>query len=116
MGVVIGETAEIGNNVMIYHGVTLGGSGWWKDQKGQKRHPTLEDNVTIGMESVIVGPITISKGSIVGASSVITKDIPPGVIVVDRNHILKKVPQLVSPYEHNKTNNKSEELEKQDIG
>jgi len=117
MGIVIGETSEIGDNVMMYHGVTLGGSGWWKDQKGQKRHPTVEDNVTLGMESVVVGPVTIGKGSIVGASSVITKDVPPGVVVVDRNHIIGQAPPLVSPYDkEHKPACKPEELKKQDIG
>ncbi|MEI6221729.1 MAG: serine O-acetyltransferase EpsC [bacterium] len=100
MGVVIGETAIVGSNVMIYHGVTLGGSGWWQDEKGEKRHPTIEDDVTIGMGSAIIGNITIGKGSIVGAASTITKNIPSGVVVVDRNSIIGKAPSLISPYDH----------------
>jgi len=75
-GVVIGETAEIGDNVMLYHGVTLGGHGWWKDKKGSKRHPTIEDNVTIGVGAAILGPVTIKKNSRIGALSVIVDDIP----------------------------------------
>ena len=119
MGIVIGETSEIGDNVMLYHGVTLGGSGWWKDEKGNKRHPTVEDNVTLGMGSVVVGPVTIGKGSIIGASSVITKDIPAGVVVVDRNRIIGDAPTLVSPYEYKNqkpSGRKPDDLKNQDIG
>lgn len=78
MGVVIGETAEIGNNVVIYHGVTLGGTG--KD-KG-KRHPTVEDNVIIGAGAKVLGPITLKEGSRVGANTVVLKDVPKESTVV----------------------------------
>lgn len=81
-GVVIGETAEIGNNVMIFQGVTLGGHGWWSDKKGSKRHPTIEDNVIIGAGAIILGPVTIKKNSRIGALSVIMDDIPEGSTVV----------------------------------
>lgn len=74
MGVVIGETAEIGNNVLIYHGVTLGGISL---EREVKRHPTIEDDVVIGAGTKILGPITIGKGSRIGANSVVLKDIPP---------------------------------------
>ncbi len=74
MGVVIGETAEIGENVTIYHGVTLGGVG---GEKNTKRHPTVEDDVIIGAGAKILGPITIGKGSRVGANAVVLKSIPP---------------------------------------
>lgn len=70
MGVVIGETAEIGDGVTIYQGVTLGGTG--KDEG--KRHPTLEDDVVVGAGAKILGPITIAKGSKIGAGSVVLKD------------------------------------------
>lgn len=73
MGVVIGETAEIGNNVTMYHGVTLGGTG---KEKG-KRHPTVEDNVMIGAGAKVLGPVVIGKWSKIGANSVVLKDIPP---------------------------------------
>lgn len=73
MGVVIGETAEVGNNVLMYHGVTLGGIG---GDKNTKRHPTIEDDVIIGAGAKILGPITIGKGSKIGANSVVLKDIP----------------------------------------
>lgn len=72
MGVVIGETAEIGDDVTIYHGVTLGGTG--KD-KG-KRHPTVEDGVIIGAGAKILGPITIGKNSKIGSNSVVLQNVP----------------------------------------
>ncbi|MCG8378740.1 MAG: serine O-acetyltransferase, partial [Proteobacteria bacterium] len=78
MGIVIGETSEIGDDVSIYHGVTLGGTTW---NKG-KRHPTLEDNVVIGAGAKILGPITIGEGSRVGCNAVVVKDTPPGATVV----------------------------------
>lgn len=77
-GVVIGETAEIGNNVTIYQGVTLGGTG-----KGTgKRHPTIGDNVMISSGAKILGPVTIGAGCKVGAGSVVLKDVPPNCTVV----------------------------------
>ena len=81
-GVVIGETAVIGNNVMLYHGVTLGGHGWWRDKKGSKRHPTLEDNVIVGVGATILGPVTVKRNSRIGALSVIVDDIPEDSTVV----------------------------------
>lgn len=78
MGVVIGETAEIGDNVLIYHGVTLGGTG--KD-KG-KRHPTVGNNVVIGAGAKVLGPIYISSNSKIGANSVVLKDVPEGATAV----------------------------------
>jgi serine O-acetyltransferase len=81
-GVVIGETAEIGDNVMLFHGVTLGGHGWWRDKKGDKRHPTLEDNVTVGVGAAILGPVTVKKNSRIGPLTVIIDDIPENSTVV----------------------------------
>jgi serine O-acetyltransferase len=78
MGVVIGETAEIGDDVTIYHGVTLGGTTW---NKG-KRHPTLEDGVVIGAGAKVLGPIVISTGARIGSNSVVTKAVPAGATVV----------------------------------
>ncbi len=78
MGVVIGETAEIGANVTLYHGVTLGGVSW---QKG-KRHPTVGDSVVVGAGAKILGPITIGDHTRVGANSVVVKDTPPESVVV----------------------------------
>ncbi len=77
-GVVIGETAEIGENVTLYQGVTLGGTGF---QAG-KRHPTVEDNVTIGSGAKLLGPITIGHGAKVGANSVVVENVPPSSTVV----------------------------------
>lgn len=74
MGVVIGETAVVGNNVTMFHGVTLGGIG---GEKGAKRHPTIEDDVIIGAGAKILGPITIGKGARIGANSVVLEDVPP---------------------------------------
>lgn len=78
MGIVIGETAEIGDGVMLYHGVTLGGQVLTQT----KRHPTVEDNVTIGAGAKVLGPITIGAGSAIGANAVVTKDVPPDHIAV----------------------------------
>ena len=78
MGVVIGETSEIGDNVTIYHNVTLGGIAPNinpNDQRDMKRHPTLEDNVVIGSGAQILGPITIGKNSLIGSNSVVTRNV-----------------------------------------
>jgi serine O-acetyltransferase len=78
MGVVIGETAEVGSCVTLYHGVTLGGTSL---NKG-KRHPTLEDNVVVGAGAKILGAITIGENSRVGANAVVVKSAPPNSVVV----------------------------------
>jgi serine O-acetyltransferase len=78
MGVVIGETSEIGDNVTIYHGVTLGGTSFTRG----KRHPTIENNVTIGAGAKILGPLTVGANSKVGANSVVITDVPPNSTVV----------------------------------
>ena len=78
MGVVIGETAEVGDDVTLYQGVTLGGTSW---NKG-KRHPTLEDGVIVGAGAKILGPFTVGAGAKVGSNAVITKAIPAGATVV----------------------------------
>ena len=78
MGVVIGETARIGQDVTLYQGVTLGGTGFATG----KRHPTVEDNVTIGAGASLLGPITVGHGSKIGAGSVVIHDVPPHCTVV----------------------------------
>ena len=78
MGVVIGETAEIGDDVTMYHGVTLGGTSW---NKG-KRHPTLGKGVVIGAGAKILGPITVGERAKIGCNAVVVKDVPPGATVV----------------------------------
>ncbi len=78
MGVVIGETAEIGENVTLYHGVTLGGVSWEK----VKRHPSIEDNVVIGSGAKVLGPFSVGKGSKIGSNSVVVKEVPANSTVV----------------------------------
>nr|WP_267899209.1 serine O-acetyltransferase [Halomonas coralii] len=78
MGVVIGETAEVGDDVTLYQGVTLGGTSW---NKG-KRHPTLEDGVIVGAGAKILGPFTVGAGAKIGSNAVITKAVPAGATVV----------------------------------
>lgn len=78
MGIVIGETAEIGENVTLYHGVTLGGVSWRKE----KRHPTIGDHVVIGAGAKVLGPILVGAHSRIGANSVVIKDVPPHTVVV----------------------------------
>ena len=85
MGVVIGETSKIGNNVTIYHMATLGGlspSINSKEQRNIKRHPTLEDDVVIGSGAQVLGPIIIGRCSKIGANAVVTKDVPENAIMV----------------------------------
>lgn len=78
MGVVIGETAEVGEDVTIFHGTTLGGTSMSKG----KRHPTVEDRVIIGAGAKILGPITVGAGAKVGANAVVVKDVPAGAVSV----------------------------------
>ncbi|MDP2719213.1 MAG: serine O-acetyltransferase [Dehalococcoidia bacterium] len=78
MGVVIGETSEIGDDVLLYQGVVLGGTSLEK----KKRHPTIGNNVIIGTGAILLGPITIGEGVRIGAGSVVVKNAPPGSIVV----------------------------------
>jgi serine O-acetyltransferase len=78
MGIVIGETAEVGDNVLIYMGVVLGGTAL----ENIKRHPTVEDDVILGSGAIVLGPIRIGKGAKVGAGSVVVRSVPPGATVV----------------------------------
>jgi serine O-acetyltransferase len=78
MGIVIGETAEVGQNVTLLQGVTLGGTSL----KREKRHPTLGDNVVVGTGAAVIGAITIGEGSRIGAGSVVVRDVPPNSVVV----------------------------------
>jgi len=78
MGIVIGETAEIGDDVTLYQGVTLGGTSW---NKG-KRHPTLEDGVVVGAGAKVLGPFPVAAGAKVGSNAVVTKAVPAGATVV----------------------------------
>lgn len=78
MGVVIGETAEIGDDVMLYHGVTLGG----RSMERVKRHPTVEDGVTIGAGARVLGPVVIGRDAQVGANAVVVRDVPADAVAV----------------------------------
>src|SRR5580658_10043139 len=81
MGVVIGETAVVGDDVTMYHGVTLGGMSATRAQNG-RRHPIVEDGVIIGAGAQVLGAITVGRGARIGANAVAVKDIPPGVTVI----------------------------------
>jgi serine O-acetyltransferase len=86
MGVVIGETADVGNDVTLYQGVTLGGTGFATG----KRHPTVGDNVTVGSGAKLLGPIEIGHGAKVGANSVVITDVPPNSTVVGNpGHVVR---------------------------
>jgi serine O-acetyltransferase len=78
MGIVIGETAEIGNDVTLYQGVTLGGTSW----NAGKRHPTLEDGVVVGGGAKVLGPFTVGAGAKIGSNAVVTKPVPAGATAV----------------------------------
>jgi serine O-acetyltransferase len=78
MGIVIGETAEIGNDVTLYQGVTLGGTSW----NAGKRHPTLEDGVVVGGGAKVLGPFTVGAGAKIGSNAVVTKAVPAGATAV----------------------------------
>ncbi|WP_344293863.1 serine O-acetyltransferase EpsC [Agromyces neolithicus] len=93
MGVVIGETAVLGDDVMLYHGVTLGGKAARGAGRGAKRHPTLEDGVTVGAGAKVLGDVTIGAWSAVGANAVVTKDAPPHSLVVG-------IPATFKPLSH----------------
>jgi serine O-acetyltransferase len=86
MGVVIGETAEVGNDVMLFHGVTLGG----RSMRHGKRHPTLGDNVTVGAGAKILGPVSIGSGAQVGANAVVITDVPT-------DHVAVGIPARIRP-------------------
>tara|TARA_B100001123_G_scaffold401256_1_gene487776 strand:+ start:112 stop:681 length:570 start_codon:yes stop_codon:yes gene_type:complete len=85
MGVVIGETSEIGKNVTIYHMVTLGGispSINSENQRDIKRHPTLKDNVVVGSGAQVLGPVVVGENAKIGANAVVTKDVPENAVMV----------------------------------
>lgn len=78
MGIVIGETAEVGDDVLMYHGVTLGGTGFTRE----KRHPTIGNKVLLGANATVLGPVQVGDSAKVGAGAVVTKPVPPGAIAV----------------------------------
>ena len=95
MGVVIGETSEVGDDVMLYHGVTLGG----RSMKRVKRHPTVGNNVTIGAGARILGPVHIGDGVQIGANSVVVKDIPAGAVATGIPATIRFPNKGEDPYE-----------------
>jgi len=104
MGIVIGETAEIGNDVTVYQGVTLGGTSW---KKG-KRHPTLEDGVIVGAGAKVLGPFTVGKNARIGSNAVVTKEVPEAATVVGiPGRIVRQHGERVLPF-----SNEQQELAK----
>jgi serine O-acetyltransferase len=81
MGVVIGATAIVGDDVLMYHGVTLGGKTL---ERGAKRHPTIGNKVSLGAHAIILGDITVGEGAQIGAQAIVTKDVKPGAVVVGK--------------------------------
>jgi len=97
-GVVIGETAVVGDHVMMYHGVTLGGHGWWADRKGSKRHPTIEEGVTLGVGASVLGPVTVGARSRIGPHAVVIDDVPPdSIVVAPKGRLLVERGERVQP-------------------
>jgi serine O-acetyltransferase len=90
MGVVIGETAEVGDDVMIYHDVTLGGRSLHRT----KRHPTVGDGVVIGAGARVLGPVTVGQGAQIGANAVVVRDVPDGAVVVGVPGVVRTVPSV----------------------
>jgi serine O-acetyltransferase len=88
MGVVIGETAEVGADVVLFHGVTLGG----RSMNRGKRHPTLRDRVVVGAGAKILGPIVVGDDAQIGANAVVIRDVPPGAVVVGVPGVTRSVP------------------------
>ncbi|GAA1783740.1 serine O-acetyltransferase [Luedemannella flava] len=80
-GVVIGETAVIGDDVTMFHQVTLGGRGWWRDAKGSRRHPSVGDRVVLGVGATVLGPVHVGDDARVGAHALVLRDVPPGARV-----------------------------------
>lgn len=99
MGVVIGETTQIGDDVLIYQGVVLGGTALEK----KKRHPTIRNNVVIGAAAILLGPVVVGEGARIGANSVVVKSVPPGATVVGvPGRVVEDARQPVMDLEHGK--------------
>ena len=93
MGVVIGETAEVGDDVLLFHGVTLGG----QSMRHGKRHPTLGDRVMVGAGAKILGPVWVGDGAQIGANAVVVHDVPPGAIAVGVPARIRWAPAAAPP-------------------
>jgi serine O-acetyltransferase len=99
IGVVVGETAEIGDDCTIYQGVTLGGTRPTKDQSGHKRHPTLGNNVMVSSGAQVLGPFKVGDGATIGAAAVVLREVPPGAIMVGNpaRQITQRMPGEAKP-------------------
>jgi serine O-acetyltransferase len=89
-GVVIGETARIGDDVTIYHRVTLGGRGWWADGKGSARHPVVGDRVVLGVGATVLGPVRIGDDARIGAHCLVVRDVPAGARLKSPTAVLEE--------------------------
>jgi serine O-acetyltransferase len=99
IGVVVGETAEIGDDCTIYQGVTLGGTRPTADQAGHKRHPTIGNNVIISSNAQVLGPFKVGDGATIGAAAVVLREVPPGAIMVGNpaRQITRRAPEEARP-------------------
>jgi serine O-acetyltransferase len=105
MGVVIGETAEIGDDCTLYHAVTLGGTRPSREQGGQKRHPTIGNDVIVGSGAQVLGPIRVGDGARIGSAAVVVKEVPDGATMVGnparqvgRRNAADEAPPMFEPY------------------
>ncbi len=97
--VVIGETAVVGDDVTIYHQVTLGAVGWWKDNcraAGERRHPAVGDGVVLGAGCTVLGPVTVGDGAVIGAKALVISDVPAGARALAPVASLKAQPPLAT--------------------
>jgi serine O-acetyltransferase len=99
MGVVIGETAQVGDDCTIYQGVTLGGTRPSRDQSGHKRHPTLGNNVMVSSGAQVLGPFKVGDGATIGAATIVLREVPPGAIMVGNpaRQITRRMPGEAKP-------------------
>ncbi|RST04957.1 serine acetyltransferase [Streptomyces sp. WAC07149] len=100
--VVIGETAVVGDDVTIYHQVTLGAVGWWSDNnrpEGDRRHPVVGAHVVLGTNATVLGPVTIGSHAVIGAQALVNKDVPAGARVLAATAVIKTVGRRPEPME-----------------
>jgi serine O-acetyltransferase len=107
-GVVIGETAVIGDDVTLYHQVTLGGRGWWRDGKGSRRHPSVGDRVVLGVGATVLGPVHIGDDARIGAHALVVGDVPAGARVDAPPSTITPIP--VAPHTVTPTHRQETEL------
>ncbi|MCF6524780.1 serine O-acetyltransferase EpsC [Streptomyces sp. JJ36] len=100
--VVIGETAVVGDDVTLYHQVTLGAVGWWSDNArpaGARRHPVVGRGVVLGTNATVLGPVTVGDGAVIGAQALVNKDVPAGARVLAPTAVVKRVGERPEPLE-----------------